>query len=72
MGKIVAEFRSQYWLSRFLDTMPDPPPKELKPNELTREQLIARYAHRAYFLMCNEKFDKKKFRDMMKSYEPPK
>jgi len=66
MGKIAAFNRQLYWLSRFLDTMPDPPPKELKANELTNEQLIARYAHRAYYLMAGEKFNKKAFRDMMR------
>ena len=65
MGKITAELRQVYWLSRFLTTMPDPPAKELKPSELTREQMIARYAHRAYYLLTGERFDKKAFRDMM-------
>ena len=66
MGKFNAEAKQWYWLSRFLDTLPEPPSKELKPTELSREQLIARYAHRAYYLLTGEKFDKKDFRDMMK------
>lgn len=70
MGKINAHFRKLYWLSRFLDTMPDPPPKELKASELTEEQLVARYAHRAYYVMTGEKFNKKEFNNMMKGYFP--
>lgn len=69
MGKFSAEMRAAYWLSRFLTTVPDPPAKELKAEELTREQLIARYAHRAYFLLTGERFNKKQFIDMMKPYE---
>ena len=65
MGKIAAEHRQWYWLSRFLDTLPDPPDKSIDARDLTREQLIARYAHRAYYLLCNEKFDKKAWKDMM-------
>ena len=68
MGKIGAHFRQIYWLSRFLDTMPAPPPKELKASELTDEQLAARYAHRCYYVMTGEVFDKKKFNEMMNGY----
>jgi hypothetical protein len=32
MGKFNAEAKQWYWLSRFLDTMPDPPDKSLKPS----------------------------------------
>lgn len=72
MGRINSEFRALYWLSRFMNTLPsDPPPKEIEAKDLTREQLIARYAHRVYFLMTGEKFDKKAFADMMRPYEPP-
>lgn len=66
MGKMNRKFKQLYWLSRFLDTMPDPPPKELKFAELTDEQKVARYVHRAYYIMTAEKFSKKSFRDMMK------
>lgn len=65
MGKIAAEHRQWYWLSRFLVTMPDPPDKSIDAKDLTREQLAARYAHRAYYLLANERFDKKAFLDMM-------
>ena len=66
MGKQSAWLRQIYWLSRFLDTLPSPPPKEMKDSELTDEQRAARYAHRAYYVMTGEVFDKKKFNDMMK------
>lgn len=65
MGKIAAQMRQLYWLSRFLDTMPDPPPKGIKFEDLTDEQKVARYAHRAYYIMTGEKFDKKAWKDMM-------
>lgn len=65
MGKIAAKMRQLYWLSRFLDTMPDPPPKDIKFEDLTDEQKVARYAHRAYWIMTGEKFDKKAWKDMM-------
>ncbi len=65
MGKIAAQMRQLYWLSRFLDTMPDPPPKDIKFEDLTDEQKVARYAHRAYWILTGEKFDKKAWKDMM-------
>lgn len=68
MGKISTRFRQLYWLSRFLDTLPPPPPKELKASELTDEQLTARYAHRAYYIMTREVFDKRAFNNMMNGY----
>lgn len=68
MGKFGAEFRRAYWLSRFLETMPDPPAKEINDIDLSQEQRIARYAHRAYYLMTGEKFDRKRFNDMMNPY----
>lgn len=49
-----------------MDTLPDPPPKDLKFAELTDEQKVARYAHRAYYIMTGERFDKAAWRDMMK------
>ena len=49
-----------------MDTLPDPPPKDLKDAELTDEQKVARYAHRAYYILTGEKFDKAAWRDMMK------
>lgn len=55
-----------YWLSRVLDTLPAPPPKELKFEDLTDEQKVARYLHRAYYIMTGEVFSKEAFRDMMK------
>lgn len=67
MGQISAQMRKVYWLSRFLDTMPAPPPKEMKFEELSDEQKVARYAHRAYYILTGEVFSKKAFRDMMKS-----
>lgn len=72
MGKMSSEFRQLYWLSRFLTGMPEPPEKELKDSELTTEQRIARYAHRAYYLMTGEKFNKKAFLDMMNPYKDSK
>lgn len=72
MGRMSAEFKQIYWLSRFLTSMPDPPAKELKDSELTNEQRIARYAHRAFYLMTGEKFNKKEFNDMMNPYKTNK
>lgn len=66
MGKFNKQFKQLYWLSRFLDTMPDPPPKELKFAELTDEQKVARYVHRAYYIMTGEIFNKESFREMTK------
>jgi hypothetical protein len=66
MGKFGAEFRRLYWLQRFLDTLPDPPPKTAKFEDLTDEQKVARYCHRSFYILTGEKFDKKKFDDMMK------
>ena len=65
MGKISSDMRKLYWLSRFLDTLPDPPAKELKFADLTDEQRISRYCHRAYYIMTGEKFNKQEFRNMM-------
>lgn len=70
MGKIGAHFRKLYWLSRFLDTLPAPPPKEIKFEDLTDEQKIARYCHRAYYIMTGEVFNKQEFDNMMKGYFP--
>lgn len=69
MGKFSADMKRAYWLSRFLLTMPDPPAKHLKDSELTQEQRIARYAHRAYYLITGERFDKKAFNDMINAYK---
>lgn len=65
MGKIAAQMRQLYWLSRFMDTLPDPPPKDTKFEDLTDEQKVARYAHRAYYILTGEKFDKKAWKDMI-------
>ena len=70
MGKFNAEFRRLYWLQRFLDTVPDPPKKEVPFAELTDEQKVARYCHRAFYILTGEKFDKKKFNDMMRPPQP--
>ena len=69
MGKFGAYLRKVYWLSRFLDTMPDPPPKDIKDSDLTDEQRASRYANRAYYILTGEKFDKKAFDDMMNPYK---
>ena len=69
MGKFGAEFRRLYWLQRFLDTCPEPPAKQIAFKDLTDEQKVARYCHRAFYILTGEKFDKAKFRNMM---EPPK
>lgn len=66
MGHFNAQFKKLYWLSRFLDTMPAPPPKEIPFAELTDEQKVARYVHRAYYILTGEVFSKEAFRDMMK------
>ena len=58
MGQLTSKVRQIYWLSRFLDTMPEPPAKNIKFEDLTDEQRIARYAHRAYYILTGEKFDK--------------
>lgn len=65
MGQLTSKVRQIYWLSRFLDTMPEPPAKNIKFEDLTDEQRIARYAHRAYYILTGEKFDKKAWKDMM-------
>lgn len=71
MGKFSSLQRQAYWLSRFLLTLPDPPPKEIPFIELTDEQRMSRYAGRAYYILTGEKFDRKAFKDMMRPYEPP-
>ena len=69
MGKIGAEFKRMYWLSRALCALPENPPKEKKFQDCTPEERASRYMHRAYFELTGETFNRQEFNDMINPYK---